>query len=162
MLWSHQCGLGYAGGDYQPRMSPIKVDFRPHAELIRQVDPRLDRAPRPRQHRPIVVGLVVVEVGTGSMQIPVNAVPGPMDEELAKPFSLNDLTGSLVAEVAEDRLPRSLAGLHRRDGGIAGLPHSSIESAEDLLKAADTAMYKAKQSGGNCCFVFDDTFQKTW
>lgn len=46
--------------------------------------------------------------------------------------------------------------------GIAGLPHSSIESAEDLLKAADTAMYKAKQSGGNCLFVFDETSQKTW
>lgn len=46
--------------------------------------------------------------------------------------------------------------------GIAGLPHAAIESADDLLKAADTAMYKAKQSGGNCLFVYDETFQKTW
>ncbi|MEH6470231.1 MAG: diguanylate cyclase, partial [Halopseudomonas sp.] len=34
--------------------------------------------------------------------------------------------------------------------GLAVAPHASIKSTEQLLKAADEAMYQAKQSGRNC------------
>ncbi len=33
--------------------------------------------------------------------------------------------------------------------GVAGLPHSHAESAEELLRAADDAMYRAKEKGRN-------------
>ena len=63
-----------------PRLVPVHVHLAPHAELPRQVDPRLDREAHARDQPPVVVGLVVVEVRTRAVQVAVDRVAGPVHE----------------------------------------------------------------------------------
>jgi len=44
--------------------------------------------------------------------------------------------------------------------GVASLSPSSSSSAEDLLRHADTAMYRAKDAGRNCLAVYDESMHE--
>ena len=44
--------------------------------------------------------------------------------------------------------------------GVASLSPSSSSSAEDLLRHADTAMYRAKAAGRNCLAVYDESMHE--
>ena len=78
-----------------------------------------------------------------------------------------DLTDDDAAEVVAARVARTLTKPVVIDGreifvtvsiGIR-LAKSSNESAGDLLRDADAAMYQAKEAGRDCCSVFDQTLR---
>jgi diguanylate cyclase (GGDEF)-like protein/PAS domain S-box-containing protein len=78
-----------------------------------------------------------------------------------------DLTHDAAAEVVAARVARTLIKPVVIEGreifvtvsiGIR-LARSSNESAGDLLRDADAAMYQAKEAGRDCCCVFDETLR---
>ena len=44
--------------------------------------------------------------------------------------------------------------------GVAGISPTSTTSAEDLVRHADTAMYRAKDAGRNCLAVYDESMHE--
>lgn len=40
--------------------------------------------------------------------------------------------------------------------GISGYPREAVSTSEELLREADSALYKAKAAGGNCIFVIGE------
>lgn len=82
---------------------------------------------------------------------------------------LDGLSGPADARAWGDRVVRELAKPCDLDGhevftavsiGIAN-GHPGCRSADDLLRDADAAMYRAKSAGKNCCVVFDSSMHES-
>ncbi len=97
--------------------------------------------------------------------VPANALVGRIsgDEFVVLDASTNTTTQSvLLAEKVLDAFREPLAV---RPGdmfvsasvGVATAPNDIPLSAEDLLRNADTAMYRAKDAGRNCIALFDES-----
>src|SRR5690606_2241144 len=96
----HQLPLRLGRGHHDPLRSPVEVDLAAHAELAGQVDPGLHRAAGAREERASVVGLVVVEVRPGAVQVAIDRVAGAVDEPLAEAGGLDVGAGRAIANVA--------------------------------------------------------------
>ena len=91
-----RCARAYAGATISsrsaaprgvtsgPGRAPVHVDLAPHPELARQVDARLHRETDAGHQPAVVVGLVVVEVRAGAVQVAVDRVAGPVHEPVAE------------------------------------------------------------------------------
>src|SRR5207247_9208574 len=72
----------FRSGHFGAALREKHVDLAPHAEAPRQVDARLHGEPDPRDERPGVGRLEVVEMRTRAVQIAVDRVAGAVHEEL--------------------------------------------------------------------------------
>src|SRR3954471_10884611 len=70
--------------DFRSGRAHEHVDLAPNPEGAVEVDARLHREPNPRNQQPIVVGLVVVQVGSRAVQVSVDGVAGAVDEGFTK------------------------------------------------------------------------------
>jgi len=72
----------------------------------------------------------------------LTAVSNKLINTLSEPFKLKDLTYQCTSSI-----------------GIARYPYDAI-TAEQLLQAADSAMYLSKKAGRNCCCFYNEEAQK--
>ncbi|MEX1669872.1 EAL domain-containing protein [Zhongshania guokunii] len=72
----------------------------------------------------------------------LTALSNKLIKTLAEPFKLKDLTYQCTSSI-----------------GIARYPFDAI-TAEQLLQAADSAMYLSKKAGRNCCCFYNEEAQK--
>ncbi len=97
--------------------------------------------------------------------VPEHAVVGRISGDefvVLDPDTQSATQSVMLAERVLDAFREPL-GLHQGDMfvsasvGVAFAPTSVNLSAEDLLRHADTAMYRAKDAGRNCIALFDDS-----
>ena len=121
--------------------------------LPRYIDAGLHREPDPREQLPVVVGLVVVEVRPGAVQVPVDRVPRPVHEILPEPRLFDHPARRPVALEACHRPPLPCALLHRGDRRVPGVAYG----APDLLhlgrhlRRRKTPSRSGRQRPSWCC-----------
>src|SRR4029453_1480794 len=76
----NQVPLGGVGGDPGSFRTPEHVHLAPNPDLARQGDPGFDREPDSLDQLPVIVGFVVVEMGTRAMQVAIDRMPGAVHE----------------------------------------------------------------------------------
>ena len=96
----------------------VHVHLAPRAEL-RQVNPRLDREARPRQHAPLLVRLQVVHVGAVAVRLLADGVAGAVTEEFSVARLLDNLPRRLIDLPALKRLTLAKRLLDSFDARIA-------------------------------------------
>src|SRR5882724_4276960 len=104
---------------------PEHIHLAADAELPGQIDARLHRKADPRPQPPVVVGLVIVQIRTGTVQVAVDRVPGTVHEPLPEARSLDHPPRGTIGLEAGDwpALRRRIA--HRADRRIARIANHS-------------------------------------
>src|SRR6185503_8680295 len=78
---------------------PEHVHLAPDAKLAGQVDPRLNREPDTRPEPPVIVRLVIIQIGAGAVEVAVDRVPRAVHEPLTEARPLDHTTGGAVGFV---------------------------------------------------------------
>src|SRR5262245_7040972 len=106
------------GRDLDRPFVHVHVDLAPDTE-VGEVDPRLDREPRPRDQLPLVDRLERVDVAAVAVHLEADAVPGAVQEALAVALGDDVLPGHLVDVRAAQALAAPDRFLEERHGGVA-------------------------------------------
>jgi hypothetical protein len=70
------------------RFAPVDIHLAPHAERAGEVDARLDREADPGDELPVVVGLIIIDMGARPVQVAVDRMAGPVDEDPPRPTTV--------------------------------------------------------------------------
>src|SRR6185436_3291673 len=123
-------------------LAPEHVNLRSHPKGL-EIQAGLDREPGSRQHPPVVVCLVIVEMHSIPMNALAEAMAGPVKDMLAISGLLQhrarraiDFPSTQVAS-AERRV------FHERHGGIAG-PRDRLERPWKTRRSADATCVDGK------------------
>src|SRR6185295_7114956 len=100
------------------------VDLASHADVVRQIDARLDREPDSGNQLALLARLQVVDVGPRSVQIArIDRVAGAMKEVVAVASLFDHLSGCVVDLAAAHRLAGADSLTQQRDRGVPRVPH---------------------------------------
>src|SRR5579859_3924841 len=78
------------------RVAHIHVDLTPNAEAARKVDARFNREADAGDQLAIVLGLEVVDVRAGAVELAIDGMTGAMHEVVAEPGRANDAARGIV------------------------------------------------------------------
>src|SRR3989441_1192765 len=101
----------------------VHVDLAAHAEALREIDPRLDREAHARHEGARVLGLEVVDVRSGAVQVAIDRMARAMHEVVGEPGVADHGARGVVHLRPRHRAVRPPALPQEADGGVSGALH---------------------------------------